>query len=303
MTKPMSSSIAFLALAPDQVVIVGAARTPVGSFRGRLASVSAPSLGATAIKGALAQAGVSPSAVDEVLMGNVLSAGLGQAPARQMALGAGCPPSAICTTVNKVCASGLKAVTLGAASIQLGQSEIVVAGGAESMSNVPFYLAGESRHVALGLGGQTLMDGILRDGLLDAASPVPGSHMGECAEETADKFKLSREEQDAYATQSYARAAQAISQGLFKKEIVPVSLKPAKGTKTPELVTEDEEPGRVDLAKMKTLRPVFKSETSGTITAANASKLNDGASAVVLMSADKAASLGLTPLARIKGGK
>jgi acetyl-CoA C-acetyltransferase len=267
------------------VVIVGAARTPVGSFRSTLSAKSAPQLGAIAIQGALKQSGVEADAIGEVLMGNVISAGLGQAPARQAALLAGLPESTICTTVNKVCASGLKAVMLGAQSILLGNHDNIVAGGMESMSNAPFYLNARN---GFAYGNQEVLDSILSDGLMCATYKI---HMGECAEETAAKYNITREQQDAYALKSYRRAAEAVQTGKFQREIVAVNVETRKGT---TIVNEDEEYKRIDIGKVANLKPAFIK--TGTITAANASTLNDGASAVVL---GRAGASNARPLARI----
>ena len=247
--------------------IVSAARTPVGSFRGTLAEVRAPVLGSTAIKGAIERAGIPIDAVDEVYMGNVLQGSVGQAPARQAALGAGLPNSVPCTTINKVCASGMKAVIVGVQSILLGDADVVVAGGMESMSNAPFYLSrGDTPY-----GGVNLKDAIVNDGLTDSFS---GKHMGECAENTAAVHKISREDQDSYAIKSYTRAAKAASDGIYAKEIVAVVI-PGKRGKPDVTVSEDEEYKKANFDKFKTLNTVFKA--GGTITAANASSLNDGA--------------------------
>jgi acetyl-CoA C-acetyltransferase len=276
----------------EKVVIVAAARTPIGSFQGALAGFSAPQLGAIAIKGALSKAGVAPELVQEVIMGNVLTAGVGQAPARQAAIFAGLPVSTVCTTVNKVCASGMKAIMMGAQSIQSGEADIVVAGGMESMSNVPYYLPSYRNGGRLGHG--SVEDGIIKDGLWDV---YKNFHMGSAAEICAREMNISRQEQDSYAISSYKRAQAAAASGFFDAEIVPVEIKDKKGNVT--LVTQDEEIDKVNFDKLTSLRPVFEKE--GTVTAANASSLNDGAAAIVLMSASKAASLGLKPIAIIKG--
>lgn len=270
--------------------IVGAARTPVGSFRGALAPKSAPQLGAVAIRAAMERAELDSGTVTEAIMGNVLSAGVGQAPARQAALGAGLPESTVCTTVNKVCASGLKAVMLGAQSVALGAHPAVVAGGMESMSNAPYYLP--TARAGFGYGHQTVLDAVLQDGLTCARHRL---HMGECAEETAAKYDLGREAQDAYAMQSYRRAAEAWAAGRFAAEVVPVSVEGRRGATT--VVREDEEYAKVDFAKFSSLKPVFASQ--GTITAANASTLNDGAAAVVLAHVEALAAGGAKPMARI----
>jgi len=273
-----------------EVYIVAAVRTPMGSFNGALSSVSAPQLGATAIKGALDKIKLDGKEVQEVYMGCVLQAGLGQAPARQAAKFAGLPDSVICTTVNKVCASGMKAIALGAQSIMLGENDVVVAGGMENMSMVPHYLTG-SRN-GFRLGDAKLTDGLVFDGLTDVYNRV---HMGNCAETCAKEKNISREEQDNFAIESYKRSAAAWDAGKFNDEIVPVSVPQRKGD--PIVVAKDEEYTNVKLDKIPTLAPVFQKE--GTVTAANASTLNDGASAVVLMSKEKMEALGLKPLAKI----
>lgn len=264
----------------------------MGSFRSALASKSATSLGAVAIKGVLEKSGVKPEQVDELIMGNVISANLGQAPAKQAALEAGLPESVVCSTVNKVCASGMKAVMHGAQTIALGQQGVVVAGGMESMSNAPFYL--DKARAGYGYGHQQVVDGILKDGLWDAKYQL---HMGDCAEETAATHGITREAQDAFAIACYKRAAAAAESGRFKAEIVPVAIV-GRGGSISAVVEEDEEFRKVDFAKVPTLKPAFK-PNGGTVTAANASNLNDGASAVVLMSAEKARETGVKPLATI----
>lgn len=273
-----------------EVYIVSAVRTPLGSFGGALSSLSAIQLGSTAIKGALEKAGVDASEVEEVFMGNVCSANLGQAPARQAALGAGVGQNVPCTTVNKVCSSGMKSIMFGAQSIMLGQNDVVVAGGMESMSNIPYYIPKARWGHKYGNG--ELVDGLAKDGLTDAYGQMA---MGVCADSTATKYEISREEQDAYAIRSYKLAAEATEQGWFKEEIVPVSVPQRKGD--PIVVTEDEEYKRVKFEKIPALRPAFTKE--GTVTAANASTINDGASALVLVSKEKMESLGLKPIARI----
>ncbi|KAF9208061.1 erg10, acetyl-CoA C-acetyltransferase [Haplosporangium sp. Z 27] len=271
----------------NEVVIVSAVRTPVGCFNGSLKSFSAPQLGAIAIRGAIEKAGIKADQVEEVYMGNVLQANVGQSPARQAALSAGCPLTTEATTINKVCASGMKAVMLAAQGLQTGARDVMVAGGMESMSQVPFY---SPRNAAY--GHQTLTDGIIKDGLWDVYNQF---HMGNCAENTADKLKITREEQDAYAIESYTRAAKAWKDGVFANEVVPVSIKDKKGEK---LISEDEEYKNVKFDKIPGLKPVFQ-KVNGTVTAANASTLNDGASALVLMTRSKADELGLKPLAKI----
>jgi acetyl-CoA C-acetyltransferase len=271
------------------VVILSAARTPIGSFSGSLASIPAPRLGAVAIGEALRRAKVEPGRVDEVLMGNVVSAGLGQAPARQAAIYAGIPESVGATTVNKVCGSGLKAILLGAHAIQVGAADCIVAGGMESMSGTPYLLP--KARTGYRMGHAELVDSMILDGLWDVFSNLS---MGVCGEMCAAKFGLTREQQDAYAAQSYSRTWAAQKAGKFKAEIVPVEVAGKGGT---TLVEEDEDPKRGNLEKLPRLKPAFKAD--GTITAGNAPSVNDGAAAVVLMAADRAAALGHTPLARI----
>jgi acetyl-CoA C-acetyltransferase len=273
-----------------EVYIVSAARTPIGSFSGALASVPATKLGAIAIKAAVEKAGIKPAQVQEVFMGNVLTANEGQAPARQAALFAGLSNRVICTTVNKVCASGAKSIMFGAQSILLGDNDIVVAGGMESMSNVPYYLDKAREGYRLGHG--QVIDGVIKDGLWDVYNDY---HMGNAAEKCACDYDITREQQDEYAMESYRRSAKAWEAGYFKNEIAPVEVAGRKETVT---VSEDEDYKKVDFNKVPTLKPVFKKE-GGTVTAANASNLNDGASAVVLMSKEKADELGIKPLARI----
>ncbi|WP_019987186.1 acetyl-CoA C-acyltransferase [Rudanella lutea] len=271
------------------VVIVSAVRTPIGSFGGVLSALSATELGAAAIKGALSRAGVAPELVEEVYMGNVVSANVGQAPAKQAALKAGLPATVPCTTVNKVCASGTKAIMLAAQSIQLGLAEVVVAGGMESMSNVPYYVP--KARFGYKYGNAELVDGLAKDGLLDAYDECA---MGVFADKTATRYGISREMQDAYAVQSYRRAEAATADGTFGAEIVPIEVPGRKGSVT---VTEDEEYKNVFYDKIPVLKPAFTKD--GTVTAANASTINDGASALVLMSRRKADELGLKALARI----
>ena len=276
----------------QEVVIVSAVRTPIGSFNGSLAAVSATQLGAAAIKGAVERAGIQAAQVNEVFMGNVISANLGQAPATQAATFAGLPNTVPSTTINKVCASAMKAVMLGAQTIQSGANEIVVAGGMESMSNVPFYLDKARNGYRLGHG--QVIDGLVKDGLWDV---YKNYHMGSAAELCSRDHNISREAQDAFAIESYKRSAAASEAGKFKNEIVPVSIPQRKGD--PIVVSEDEEYRNIKFDKVPTLAAVFEKE--GTVTAANASTLNDGAVALVLMSASKAAELGLKPLAKIRG--
>jgi acetyl-CoA C-acetyltransferase len=274
----------------QEVYIVSALRTPLGSFGGVLSSLSAPELGAAAMKGALEAAGITADQVEEVYFGNVCSANLGQAPARQAALKAGIPMSVPCTTVNKVCSSGIKTVMIGAQAIMSGQQDIIMAGGMESMSNVPYYVP--NMRWGNKYGDATMVDGLAKDGLTDA---YDGSAMGICADATAVKFGISREAQDAFAIASYERAAKATSEGWFAKEIVPVNVPQRRGD--PVVVSEDEEYKRVKFEKIPTLRPAFTKD--GTVTAANASTINDGASAIVLMSKRKVEELGLKPVAKI----
>ena len=274
-----------------EVYIISAVRTPMGSFGGALSSVSATKLGAAAIKGAISKAGVSADQIDEVFMGNVLQAGLGQAPARQAAKFAGLSNDVPCTTVNKVCASGMKSISLGAQTILSGDNDIVVVGGMENMSAVPHYY--NARNAAK-LGDVKLKDGMVLDGLTDVYNRV---HMGVCAEKCASEKGFSREEQDAFAIESYNRAAAAWAAGKFQDEIVPVEVPQRKGD--PIIVSEDEEYKNVKMEKIPALRPVFDKE--GTVTAANASTLNDGASALIIASAEAVEKHGLKPIAKLKG--
>lgn len=273
-----------------EVVIISAVRTPMGSFGGVLKNLSATQLGAVAIKGAVGKAGISPDQVQDVLMGCVLQANLGQAPARQAAKFAGLPNEVNCTTVNKVCASGMKAIAQAAQSIMLGDADIVIAGGMESMSNVPFY----SPMLRWGnkYGNVTLIDGLAKDGLTDV---YDNQAMGNAAELCAKECSISREEQDAFAVESYKRSQAAWEQGKFANEIVTVEIPQRKGD--PVIISKDEEPFNVKFEKIPSLNPAFQKD--GTVTAANASTMNDGAAALVLMSADKAKELGLKPIAKI----
>ena len=273
------------------VVIVSAVRTPIGSFLGGLSSVPAPSLGATAIKGALDKISLDPNLVDEVLMGQVVQAGSGQAPARQAAIMAGIPNTVPCTTINKVCASGMKAVMQAAQAIAIGDANIIVAGGMENMSLIPHYLHARNGNK---FGPISLIDGMQKDGLVDAYDQ---NAMGVCADACATEYNFTREDQDAYAVQSYKRSAEAWQAGKFKNEVVPVEVPQRRGE--PTLITEDEEFKNVKLDKIPHLRPAFTKD--GTVTAANASTINDGAGAMILMSKNKANELGLKPLATIKG--
>ncbi len=276
-------------MSKKEVYIISAVRTPMGSFLGAFASIPATQLGSIAIKGALEKSAVPVNAIDEVFMGNVLQAGTGQAPARQAALGAGLNQNVPCTTINKVCASGMKSIMLGAQSILAGDNHVVIAGGMENMSQTPHYLDGRNGSK---FGNITMLDGITKDGLLDVYSKVP---MGNCAELCAKEYNITREDQDNFAITSYKRAAAAWNSGKFNDEIVPVSVPQRKGD--PVLVNEDEEFKNVFLDKIPSLRPAF--DKDGTITAANASTLNDGASALVLASAEAVEKYGLSPIAKI----
>jgi len=274
-----------------EVVIVSVARTPIGSFMGSLSSIPAPKLGAVAIKGALEKINLDPGMVQEVYMGNVVSAGLGQAPARQAAIFAGIPDTVPCTTINKVCSSGMKSIMLAAQTIALGDADIVVAGGMENMSSIPHY-----QHARKGskFGPIKMEDGLQKDGLVDAYQQVA---MGVCADECASEHNFSREEQDAFAITSYKRSAKAWSEGKYADEIVPVEIPQRRGD--PIIFSEDEEYKNVKMEKISALRAAFSKE--GTVTAANASTINDGGAALVLMSADKAKELNITPIAKIRG--
>ncbi len=273
-----------------EVVIVSVGRTPIGSFMGSLSKITAPKLGAIAIKGALNKINLNPNLVDEVFMGNVVSAGLGQAPARQAAILAGISETVPCTTINKVCSSGMKAVMLAAQSIALGDTSIVVAGGMENMSLIPHYLHGRQ---GTKFGPTTLEDGMQKDGLVDAYDNVA---MGVCADACATKFGFSREDQDAYAIQSYQRSSEAWKLEKFSDEIIPVEIPQRKGPSV--VMTEDEEYKNVKMEKIPSLRAAFSKD--GTVTAANASTINDGGAALILMSEEKAFELNLTPIAKIK---
>lgn len=275
-----------------EVYIVSAVRTPLGSFGGKLSGLTAIELGSIAIKGALTKAGLDPTKVEEVIMGNVISANLGQAPARQAAIGAGIGYHVPCTTVNKVCSSGMKAVMFAAQSIMTGQNDILIAGGMESMSNVPFYVP--KARFGYKYGNAEFVDGLVKDGLFEVYYKFP---MGNCADNTAREMNITREEQDTYAIQSYTRSAEAWKNGSFKEEVVPVELTGRKGEKI--VIDEDEEFKNVMFDKIPSLRPVF--DKGGTVTAANASTMNDGASAILLMSKEKVQELGLTPIAKIRG--
>uniref|UniRef100_M4DLT8 Uncharacterized protein n=1 Tax=Brassica campestris TaxID=3711 RepID=M4DLT8_BRACM len=285
----------FVFLVGADVCVVGVARTPMGDFLGSLSSITAPRLGSIAIEAALKSANVEPALVEEVFFGNVLTANLGQAPARQAALGAGIPYSVICTTVNKVCAAGMKAVMLAAQSIQLGLNDVVVAGGMESMSNVPKYLPNARRGSRL--GHDTVVDGMTKDGLWDVYNDFG---MGVCGEICADQYRITREEQDAYAIQSFERGIAAQNARLFSWEIVPVEVSSGRG-KPSVVIDKDDGLGKFDAAKLKKLRPSFK-EDGGSVTAGNASSISsDGAAALVLVSGKKALELGLHVIAKIRG--
>lgn len=275
-----------------EVYVLSAVRTPIGSFGGSLKSLSATQLGAIAIRGAVEKAGIQPEMVQDVLMGCVLQANLGQAPARQAAKFAGLPNQVNCTTVNKVCASGMKAISLGAQSIMLGDADVVVAGGMESMSNIPFYLP--DMRWGNKYGNVTAIDGLAKDGLTDV---YDGQAMGNAAELCASTCGVSREEQDAFAIESYTRSQAAVNNGLFDAEIVPVEIPQRKGD--PIVFSKDEEPFNVKFDKIPSLNSAFMK--GGSVTAANASTMNDGAAALVLMSKEKAESLGLKPIAIIRG--
>ncbi len=275
-----------------EVYIISAVRTPIGSFGGSLSSLTAIELGSTAIKGALAKAKVDAKEVDEVFMGNVVSANLGQAPARQASIGAGIGTNVPCTTINKVCASGMKSVMLGAQAIMLGLNDVVIAGGMESMSNIPYYIP-KARY-GYKYGNGELVDGLAKDGLWEVYNDFP---MGNCADNTAKEMNISREAQDEYAINSYKRSAESWKKGAFNDEIVPVEVPQRRGE--PIIISEDEEYKNVKFEKIPGLRPVFSKE--GSVTAANASTINDGASALVLVSKEKAEELGVKPIARIAG--
>jgi acetyl-CoA C-acetyltransferase len=274
-----------------EVVIVSAVRTPIGSFMGTLSSIPAPKLGAIAIKGALDKIKLDAKLVDEVFMGNVLQAGLGQAPAKQAALYAGLPDSIPCTTINKVCASGMKSIAFAAQAIHCGDAEIVIAGGMENMSQIPHYLHGRNGQK---IGNITIEDGLLKDGLVNV---YDGKHMGTCGDACASEYNFSREDQDKFAIESYNRSSKAWKQGKFLEEVIPVEVPQRRGESI--VVSEDEEYKKIKIEKVATLRPAFSKE--GTVTAANASTLNDGAAALILMSRAKAEELNIEPIAVING--
>ncbi len=274
-----------------EVVIVSAVRTPIGSFLGSLSEVSASKLGAAAIKAALQKIDLDPSLVDEVFMGNVVQAGVGQAPAKQAALYAGLPDNIPCTTVNKVCASGMKSIAFAAQAIKCGDADIVVAGGMENMSMIPHYMHGRKGQK---FGNIQIEDGLLKDGLVNV---YDGKHMGTCGDACAEKYEFSREDQDAFAIESYKRSAEAWESGKFNNEVIPVEIPQRRGESI--VMSEDEEYKNVKLEKVPNLRPAFSKE--GTVTAANASTLNDGAAALIIMSSDKAKELGIDIIAVIDG--
>ncbi|HVR95432.1 MAG TPA: acetyl-CoA C-acyltransferase [Thermoanaerobaculia bacterium] len=275
----------------DDVVILSAVRTPIGAFQGALAGLPAHALGARALGAAIERAGVTPADIEQVNMGCVLTAGQGQAPARQAAIGAGCPPSAGALTLNKVCGSAMRSVMIAANDLRCGDFKLVAAGGMESMSQAPYLAHGVRDGLRLGHG--RLIDSTIHDGLWD---PYNDLHMGNCAELCAAEYKIGREEQDAFALESYRRSREATEKGLFAEEIVPVSIPQKKGN--PTVVDRDEEPFKVDLSRISTLRPAFQQQ-DGTVTAGNASKINDGAAALVLTTAAHAARTGLRPIARV----
>eukprot|EP00531_Pseudo-nitzschia_arenysensis_P012338 CAMPEP_0116140066 /NCGR_PEP_ID=MMETSP0329-20121206/13641_1 /TAXON_ID=697910 /ORGANISM="Pseudo-nitzschia arenysensis, Strain B593" /LENGTH=394 /DNA_ID=CAMNT_0003635139 /DNA_START=76 /DNA_END=1260 /DNA_ORIENTATION=- len=274
------------------VVIASVARTPIGSFCGSFSSLKGSELASTAIKGAITRSGIEDLHISEAIMGNVVSAGMGQAPTRQAVLGAGLPESTICTTINKVCASGMKSVMMASQALQCGAKGAFLAGGFESMSNIPHYLQNSRSGTKLGNG--TLIDGVVHDGLWDLYND---QHMGMCGEKCATEYSISREEQDEYAIESYKRANEALEAGVFE-EIVPVEVPQRRGD--PLVVSQDEEPGAIKVDKIKSLKPAFD-RANGSVTAANASSLNDGACAMVLMTEEEALNVGAKPLAKILG--
>ena len=275
----------------EEVVIVSAVRTPIGSFMGSLSTIPAPKLGAVAIKGALKKINLDPKLVDEVFMGNVLQAGVGQAPAKQAALFAGLPDSIPCTTINKVCASGMKSIAFAAQAIKCGDAEIVIAGGMENMSQIPHYLYGRNGQK---IGNINVEDGLLKDGLVNV---YDGKHMGTCGDACAIEYDFSREDQDKFAIESYNRSSKAWDEGKFSEEVIPVEVPQRRGASI--VISEDEEYKKIKMEKVASLRPAFSKD--GTVTAANASTLNDGAAALVLMSLSKAKELNIKPLAVVNG--
>ena len=275
----------------EEVVIVSAVRTPIGSFMGSLSTIPAPKLGAVAIKGALKKINLDPKLVDEVFMGNVLQAGVGQAPAKQAALFAGLPDSIPCTTINKVCASGMKSIAFAAQAIKCGDAEIVIAGGMENMSQIPHYLYGRNGQK---IGNINVEDGLLKDGLVNV---YDGKHMGTCGDACALEYDFSREDQDKFAIESYNRSSKAWDEGKFSEEVIPVEVPQRRGASI--VISEDEEYKKIKMEKVASLRPAFSKD--GTVTAANASTLNDGAAALVLMSLSKAKELNIKPLAVVNG--
>ena len=275
----------------EEVVIVSAVRTPIGSFMGSLSTIPAPKLGAVAIKGALERINLDPKLVDEVFMGNVLQAGVGQAPAKQAALFAGLPDSIPCTTINKVCASGMKSIAFAAQAIKCGDAEIVIAGGMENMSQIPHYLYGRNGQK---IGNINVEDGLLKDGLVNV---YDGKHMGTCGDACAIEYDFSREDQDKFAIESYNRSSKAWDEGKFSEEVIPVEVPQRRGASI--VISEDEEYKKIKMEKVASLRPAFSKD--GTVTAANASTLNDGAAALVLMSLSKAKELNIKPLAVVNG--
>lgn len=275
----------------DEVVIVSAIRTPIGSFMGSLSSISAPKLGAVAIKGALEKISLDAKLVDEVFMGNVLQAGLGQAPAKQAALYAGLPDSVPCTTINKVCASGMKSLAFATQAIQCGDAEIVIAGGMESMSQIPHYLHGRNGQK---IGNINVEDGLLKDGLVNV---YDGKHMGTCGDACASEYNFTREDQDKFAIESYNKSSKAWKEGKFLEEVIPVEVPQRRGASI--IISEDEEYKKIKMEKVPALRPAFSKD--GTVTAANASTLNDGAAALILMSRAKAEELNIKPIAVVSG--
>ena len=275
----------------EEVVIVSAVRTPIGSFMGSLSTIPAPKLGAVAIKGALKKINLDPKLVDEVFMGNVLQAGVGQAPAKQAALFAGLPDSIPCTTINKVCASGMKSIAFAAQAIKCGDAEIVIAGGMENMSQIPHYLYGRNGQK---IGNINVEDGLLKDGLVNV---YDGKHMGTCGDACAIEYDFSREDQDKFAIESYNRSSKAWDEGKFSEEVIPVEVPQRRGASI--VISEDEEYKKIKMEKVASLRPAFSKD--GTVTAANASTLNDGAAALILMSLSKAKELNIKPLAVVNG--